>query len=397
MKLFLRSLIVLVPLSLILLVVLALNRAQLVTFGEGPDLTSFLPFGAAKISFNDQVQPILSSNCYLCHGPDSGSRKAGLRLDRGTFAFQARDNGKAVLIPGHPDESEVYRRISSTDPTEMMPPPKSHHQLKPEEIATIKTWIKQGAVYQEHWSYIKPVRSPVPWPSFSHWSWPANPIDNFILAKLEQNNMEPQPEADRHCLIRRVTLDLTGLPPNPAEVEAFVKDTSPDAYEKVVDRLLADPHYGENERATGSTPLAMPTRTASTIDNYRSMWPYRDWVIKAFNDNMKFDQFTAEQLAGDLLPNATLEQKIATGFNRCTVDERGRRHRRRGAGDVRQGTRGHDFQSLHGPDHRLRHLPRSQVRPDHAKGHVPDDRLLPEHDAAGLWTATGGQSPRRYA
>ena len=318
MKLFLRSFVVLGPLILIVLVVLALNRAQLVTFGEGPDLSAYIPWGEPKISFNVQVQPILSSNCYLCHGPDSGSRKAGLRLDRGTFAFQARDNGKAVLIPGHPEQSEVYRRISSTDPTEMMPPPKSHHELKPEEIAIIKAWIKQGAAYQEHWSYIKPVRASVPWPSWSHWSWPANPIDNFVLAKLEQNKLEPQPESDRRSLIRRVTLDLTGLPPTPAEVDAFVQDTAANAYEKVVDRLLASPAYGENEARYWLDAARYGDTHGIHIDNYRSMWPYRDWVINAFNKNMKFDQFTIEQLAGDLLPNATLEQKIASGFNRCS-------------------------------------------------------------------------------
>jgi hypothetical protein len=320
MRFLLRSLLLLVPLGLIFLALLALNRAQLVTFGDGPDLTAYLPvpWGSPKISFNDQVQPILSSNCYLCHGPDSGSRKANLRLDRGTFAFQPRDNGKAVLIPGHPEQSEVYRRISSTDPAEMMPPPKSHHPLKPEEIAIIKAWIKQGAVYQEHWSYIKPVRPSVPWPSLSHWSWPANPIDNFVLAKLEQNKLEPQPEADRRSLIRRVTLDLTGLPPTPAEVEAFVKDTSANAYEKVVDRLLASPRYGENEARYWLDAARFGDTHGIHKDNYRSMWPYRDWVINAFNQNMRFDEFTTEQLAGDLLPNATLEQKIASGFNRCS-------------------------------------------------------------------------------
>jgi hypothetical protein len=311
-------LLVLIPLGVIALGLVTLNRAHLISFGDGPDLSGFIPWGSPRVSFNDQVQPILSSNCYLCHGPDSGSRKANLRLDSGKFAFQPRDDGKAVLIPGDPQASELYRRISSTDSSEMMPPPKSHYHLTPEEIATIKTWIKQGAVYQEHWAYIKPVRPSVPWPSFSHWFWPKNPIDNFVLAKLERNKLEPQPAADPRSLIRRVTLDLTGLPPTPEEVANFVGDTSPNAYEKVVDRLLASPAYGENEARYWLDAARYGDTHGIHIDNYRSMWPYRDWVIDAFNQNMKFDEFTVEQLAGDLLPNATLEQKIASGFNRCS-------------------------------------------------------------------------------
>ncbi len=319
MKIRLLLITVLVSLSTVIACLFVLNRSHVITV-SGPDLSESIPWSTEKISFNDQIQPILSSNCYLCHGPDSGSRKAGLRLDGGAFAFLPRANGKPVLIPGHPELSAVFQRISSTEPGEIMPPPKSHHLLKPEEIALLKNWIKQGAVYETHWSYIKPVRPAVPPTGFTHWSywsWPTNPIDNFILAKLEQNNLEPRPEADRRSLIRRVTLDLTGLPPSPEEVDKFVNDNSPNAYEKVVDRLLSSPAYGEHEGRYWLDAARYGDTHGIHIDNYRSIWPYRDWVINALNQNMKFDEFTIEQLAGDLLPNATMEQKIASGFNRC--------------------------------------------------------------------------------
>ncbi len=247
---------------------------------------------------------------------------ADLRLDVREGAFAARKNGHPV-VPGKPDESLLIKRIYSKDAGFRMPPVFSHKTLSDQEKDTLRRWIEQGATWRQHWAFIPPNKSALP--QVKRAAWARNDIDRFILAKLEANNLEPAPEADRHTLIRRVTLDLTGLPPTPREVDAFIKDKSPDAYEKVVDRLLASPHYGEHRAHYWLDAARYADTNGLHFDNYREMWPYRDWVINAFNRNMPFDRFTVEQLAGDLLPNPTLDQKIASGFQRCnvTTDEGG--------------------------------------------------------------------------
>jgi hypothetical protein len=268
------------------------------------------------VNFQRQVRPILSDNCFLCHGPDKGTRMADVRLDIKEGAFATRKNG-TIIVPGKPDESLLIKRISSDNPGFRMPPPFAHKTLTAAQIDTLRRWVEQGAQWTEHWAFIAPVKPAVP--AVKDASWVRNPIDNFILANLDAHQLKPAPEADRQTLIRRVTLDLTGLPPTPEEVEAFVADHSDNAYDKVVDRLLASPHYGEQMGHYWLDAARYADTQGLHIDNYREMWPYRDWVINAFNRNMRFDEFTIEQLAGDLLPHATLDQKIASGFQRCNV------------------------------------------------------------------------------
>ncbi len=274
------------------------------------------PPTAPLVNFQRQVRPILSDNCFLCHGPDQGTRMANLRLDIHEGAFETRKNG-SVIVPGKPDESLLIKRIFSEDPGYRMPPVFAHKTLTADQKSILRRWIEQGAQWKDHWAFIAPVKPPLP--AVKEAAWVRNPVDNFILAKLEANQLKPAEEADRRTLIRRVTLDLTGLPPTPAEVDAFVKDRSPRAYEKVLDRLFASPHYGEQFAHYWLDAARYADTQGLHIDNYREMWPYRDWVIRAFNRNMPFDKFTIEQLAGDLLPNATLDQQIASGFQRCNV------------------------------------------------------------------------------
>ncbi|MFN4258760.1 MAG: PSD1 and planctomycete cytochrome C domain-containing protein [Gemmataceae bacterium] len=269
-----------------------------------------------KIDFNTHIRPILSDNCFACHGPDEKTRKGKLRLDTDAD-FLADRGGYKLLVANDVNQSELFRRIVTSNPREQMPPPKSGKQLTAEQIALLKRWIEQGAEYRKHWAFIPPKRPELP--KVKNTTWPRNPLDYFILARLEQEGLQPSPEADRRTLIRRVTLDLTGLPPTPAEVEAFVNDPSPDAYEKVVDRLLASPRYGEHRARYWLDVARYGDTHGLHLDNYREIWPYRDWLIQAFNQNMPFDQFVMEQLAGDLLPNPTLDQLVATGFNRCHV------------------------------------------------------------------------------
>jgi hypothetical protein len=272
----------------------------------------------AKITFNEHIQPILSEDCYFCHGQDATARKADLRVDREEFAFLPRKSGLPVIVKGHPESSALIQRISSSDPNQVMPPPSSHKPpLTPYQVALITRWVKEGAKYEEHWAFVKPVRPAEPGVRQS--GWVKNPVDSFILAKLESRGLAPEPEADRRALIRRVTLDLTGLPPTPDEVSGFLADNSPNAYEKVVDRLLASPHYGEHEARYWLDAARYAETAGLHIDEPRSIWPYRDWVIKAFNDNKRFDQFVIEQVAGDLLPNRTIDQQVATGFTRCGI------------------------------------------------------------------------------
>ena len=272
---------------------------------------------SGKIEFNRDIRPILSENCFACHGADSASRKASLRLDRFDDAIAPREKSKPAIVPGKPDESELVRRIFTSDSDDLMPPAKTHKVLKPEQKEILKRWIADGAKYQAHWSLLAPTRPALPPVKDEHWV--RNPIDNFILSRLEQENLKPAPEADRRTLARRVSLDLIGLPPKPDDVEAFVKDTSPEAYEKFVDELLASPHWGEHRGRYWLDAARYADTHGIHVDNYREMWFYRNWVIDAFNKNEHFDQFTIEQLAGDLLPKPTLEQQIATGFNRCNI------------------------------------------------------------------------------
>lgn len=274
-----------------------------------------------KLSFNTHIQPILSEYCYHCHGPDSGTRKptdSPLRLDREEFAFLAREHGKPSIIKGNPAESDIVKRMRSTKESEIMPPPESHKKMREEEIALIERWIKEGAEYEEHWSFIAPQKPPVPnLPGDAPPEWKSHPVDSFLFAKMASSGLSPNPPEEKSRLLRRVTFDLTGLPPTPEETAAFLADSSPDAYEKVVDRLLASHRYGENMARFWLDAARYADTHGIHIDNYRAIWPYRDWVIDAFNANMPFDQFTIEQIGGDLLPSPTLDQKIATGFNRC--------------------------------------------------------------------------------
>lgn len=286
----------------------AVSAAMVLTFTAG---------AASNISYNRDIRPILAENCFACHGPDSASRKAGLRLDRFEDAIAERKDSKHAIVPGKTDESEAIRRIFATDEDDIMPPPKSKKVLKPEEKELLRRWIADGAKYEAHWSFIAPERPPVP--DLKKKDWVRNPIDAFVLARLESEGLSPAPEADRATLARRASLDLTGLPPSPELVKAFEEDKSPNAYEKYVDLLLNSERYGEHRARYWLDAARYADTHGIHFDNFREVWAYRDWVINAFNANMPFDEFTIEQLAGDLLPKPTLDQKIATGFNRCNI------------------------------------------------------------------------------
>lgn len=264
------------------------------------------------IEYNRDIRPILVDNCFACHGADSAARKADLRLDQRDAAIEM-----GAITPGDAAASSLIERIDSHDPEMVMPPPATKKQLKPEQKELLKKWISGGAEYQAHWSFIPPVR-PAP-PEVQDKAWVKNPIDNFVLAKLESMGLKPAPEADRRTLARRLSLDITGLPPEPALVETFVSDKSPNAYEKLVDKLLESKHWGEHRGRHWLDVARYADTHGIHFDNYREIWTYRDWVIKAFNENKPFDHFTIEQLAGDLLPNRTLDQQIASGFNRCNI------------------------------------------------------------------------------
>jgi hypothetical protein len=271
----------------------------------------------AKVDFNRDVRPILSDNCYACHGPDSAKRKAGLRLDLKEGAVAKLKSDNLAIVPGHPEKSALVARITNRDEDERMPPVKTGKTLNQAQIDVLIRWINQGALWQPHWSFIKPERSATP--AVKNKRWPRNPIDHFILTRLEKENLKPSPQADKTVLIRRVTFDLTGLPPTPAEVDAFLADQTSDAYEKLVERLLKSSRYGEHEARYWLDAARYGDTHGLHLDNERSLWPYRDWVVGAFNRNLPFDEFTIEQIAGDLLPNATQEQKVASGYNRCNV------------------------------------------------------------------------------
>ena len=270
-----------------------------------------------KLSFNKDVRPILSDKCFACHGFDSKRRKAELRLDTQDGAYGKGKSGEIAIQPGQVDESELWRRISTEDKDEVMPPPKSHKPLTSQEKETLKRWIAQGATYQRHWAFEPPIQAAPP-PVQPDWK-AANPIDAFIFERLKKEHLAPAIRADKETLIRRVTLALTGLPPSIREVDGFLSDAAPDAYGKAVDRLMSAPTYGE-QMARRWLDLARYADTHGMhFDNERSMWPYRDWVVGAFNRNLSFKQFTIEQLAGDLLPTPTPDQLVATGFERCNM------------------------------------------------------------------------------
>jgi hypothetical protein len=266
-----------------------------------------------QINFIREVRPILSDKCFACHGPDEKSRMADLRLDTKEGAFAERKNG-SVLKPGDASASRLFLRVGHEKKAMRMPPPASGLSLTDKEIETIRLWIDQGAKWETHWAYTAPVRTEPP--AVKNAKWPRNAIDQFILARLERDSLKPSPEADKVTLLRRVTFDLTGLPPTPAEVDSFIKDTSPNAYEKVVDRLLASPCYGERMAMQWLDLARYADTHGYHIDSHRDMWPWRDWLIGAFNRNLPYNEFTVEQLAGDLIPGASREQKIASAFNR---------------------------------------------------------------------------------
>jgi hypothetical protein len=269
-----------------------------------------------RVRFGRDILPILSENCFKCHGPDEKARKAKLRLD-------VRESAMKVIEPGKSDESEIIRRVFSSDPQERMPPRKAHRTLTAEQKGLLKRWVDQGALWGKHWAYETATRPDLP--KVKNLAWPRNGIDFFILSRLEKEGMKPSPEASRETLIRRLTLDLTGLPPTLKEIDDFLADRSPEAYERVVDRLLASTHYGERMAMDWLDDARYADTNGYQNDFARTMWPWRDWVIGAFNRNVPFDQFVMEQIAGDLMPNATLQQKIASGFNRNnrTVTEAG--------------------------------------------------------------------------
>ena len=270
------------------------------------------------VDFARDVRPILSDRCFACHGPDEKARKAGLRLDLREGAFGRLRSGGRAIVAGDPEASELLLRIGHEDPEERMPPPEAGDPLTPAEQDVLRRWIAVGAPWEEHWAF-QPVRRRAPRVSGAFAAQERNWIDRFVFARLESEGLTPADEADPYTLVRRVHLDLTGLPPTPEEVDAFVGDERPDAYERLVDRLLASDRYGEHMARYWLDAARYGDTHGLHLDNYREMWPYRDHVIAAFRDNQPFDEFLVEALAGDLLPDATLAQKIATGFVRAHV------------------------------------------------------------------------------
>ena len=282
------------------------------------------PAAPLTVDFGRDIRPIFSENCYTCHGPDKDKRKAGLRLDLQEDAFKKLDSGGFALVAGKPEQSRLLAVITlPPEDDDHMPPAKTGKKLSSAQVDLLRRWIVQGAKWAEHWSYVAPERPAAP--EVKNKKWPRNDVDRFILSALEKKGLKPNPEADRYTLIRRLSLDLTGLPPTVPAVDDFIADKSPDAYGKLVERLLASPHYGERLALAWLDQARYADTSGYHFDGFRQMHLWRDWVIKAFNDNKPFDQFTIEQLAGDLLPDATIDQKIASGFHRnvMTNDEGG--------------------------------------------------------------------------
>ncbi|PVD50752.1 hypothetical protein DC498_18465 [Terrimonas sp.] len=268
------------------------------------------------VSYNFDIRPIFSDKCFACHGPDANKREAGLRLDIADSAFKALKEhpGAHALVAGKPELSQAYLRLVATDSTQLMPPVKSNLKLTEREIQLIEKWIKQGAKYEKHWAFAAPQKSPLP--KVDNDKWPRNEIDYFILAKQEQRGLKPSEEADKERLLKRLSLDLTGLPPTIEMMDAFLTDKSADAYEKMVDKLMAAPQYGEKMSLHWLDIARYADSHGYQDDGYRTQWPWRDWVIHAFNENMHYDEFVTWQLAGDLLPDSSKEKLLATGFNR---------------------------------------------------------------------------------
>lgn len=271
---------------------------------------------AQTVDFLKEIRPLLSDNCFACHGPDSASRLAGIRLDRPDDAFSETSNG-TLIVAGDPDESLIFQRISAEDAARRMPPSYSGKELSAAQVESVRQWIESGARWEDSWILTNPSRPESP--TVSNRDWVRNPIDAFVLARLDDAGLEPAPEANRRTLIRRLALDLTGLPPTPEEVDAFVSDQDPAAYEKWIDEYMSRPAWGEHRGRYWLDAARYADTHGLHIDNYREMWAYRDWIINAFNRNLSFDQFTVEQLAGDLLPNPTHDQLVATGFHRSNV------------------------------------------------------------------------------
>ena len=272
---------------------------------------------ATTPDFNRDVRPILSRYCFKCHGPDQQARQGGFRLDVRQLALAAADSGDPAIVPGNAGDSELVRRVFSGDQYEVMPPPETNTSLTNQQKEILRQWVASGADYQPHWAFVAPQLPAVP--RVQQAGWPRNPIDQFVLARQEAAGLQPSPRANRYTLIRRLSLDLIGLPPTPDEVDLFVRDESPNAYERLVDRLLASQHYGERWARRWLDLARYADTNGYEKDRPRSIWPYRDWVIRALNDGMPFDQFTIEQIAGDMLPDATLQQRVATGFHRNTM------------------------------------------------------------------------------
>jgi len=296
---------------------LASSAALLAVLTASIGLAAAPPAPTPAVDFHREVRPILSRHCFKCHGPDDQQRMGKLRLDLRESAVRAAASGKRAVVPGKPEQSELVHRVFTTEAGRVMPPQSTKNPLSEAEKLVLKRWVASGAEYRQHWAFVPP--KPAPVPAVKLKTWPRNPIDNFILARLEAAGLKPSPQADRHTLVRRVYLDLIGLPPTPEEADQFVNDRAPDAYEKLVDRLLASPHYGERWARRWLDLARYADTNGYEKDRPRSIWPYRDWVIDALNADMPFDQFTIEQLAGDMLPNTTPRQRIATGFHRNTM------------------------------------------------------------------------------
>lgn len=297
----------------------AVIHSQAAVSSSAPDAKS--PTGpVGELSFNRDIRPILAEKCFFCHGPDPGTRKAELRLDTEAGLFNARKNDPAVVLRGKVSESELVRRITSTDKEEVMPPPKSHKELKPGEVELLQRWIKQGAPWQPHWSFIAPEKAALP--AVKNEAWVKTPLDRFILAKLESKGLQPAPEAEPRVLFRRLHLDLTGLPPRGEDTDAFLADYAAEpelALSQWIDRLMHSTAWGEHRARYWLDAARYGDTHGLHIDNYREMWLYRDWVIRAFNTNKLFSEFTMEQIAGDLLPHPRQDQLVATGFQRCNI------------------------------------------------------------------------------
>ncbi|MFP6738770.1 MAG: DUF1549 domain-containing protein, partial [Planctomycetota bacterium] len=279
-----------------------------------------------KVDFLEDVRPIIAGNCFPCHGPDKAKRKSRLRLDTSGGIFSTRESGRRVVVPGDSDSSLLIERVETSDRDELMPPADSGLALSPAQVDILRRWVESGGQWEEHWAYKAPVRPPLPEVKDS--GWVRNPIDAFVLSHLEMGNLAPSPVASSTTLLRRLWLDLTGTPPAPAELQRCLEDRNPGSWEKIVDRLLASPHFGERSAQDWLDAARYADTTGYAADKPREMWVYREWVIDAFNSDMPFDQFTIEQLAGDMLPGATVSQKIASGFHRNSMQAKGNNPRK---------------------------------------------------------------------